>query len=130
MSTQTTTDLVNSLIHLNWRKILLLSSMTFGLYLSSQYFSNSVRADLYPSIVLSWIGTWDCNLDGRPAVIEFSRQQIPDRCEMVNGQRICRRVFGSRFVGRISDNGKAWKPLETRNFNNNDPPASVKDHLL
>jgi hypothetical protein len=60
-----------------------------------------------------WDGTWDCNLDGRSAVVEFSYESTEDR------------VFG-----RISDNGGEWIDFGERKLDGSDLRSSRRDHML
>ena len=58
-----------------------------------------------------WEGTWNCNLDGRPAVLIFE-------------------VNGSTVTGRINDSNRGWVTLVERDFDGSDPSSSRSDHLL
>ena len=85
-------------------------------------YARSNPTDVIPP---DWVGRWNCNLDGRAAVIEFKLGN-DIRC---NGN-VCSTTAGTKLVGRISDNGGEWKPLEQRNFTPSDPPTTRQDHLL
>ncbi len=69
-------------------------------------------------------GTWNCNLDGRPAEIEFYSK---DR-RVCHGS-ICSVIVAADLVGRVSDNGGPWKYLRTRKLNGNDPRTKNKSHI-
>jgi hypothetical protein len=63
-------------------------------------------------IASEWFfGLWDCNIDGRPAKMEW--KVVNDPQTTCNGN-ICSTTSGVRLVGRFSDNGSAWVPLGKR----------------
>ncbi|MBD2592777.1 hypothetical protein H6G74_00335 [Nostoc spongiaeforme FACHB-130] len=63
-------------------------------------------------IVGEWFfGSWDCNIDGRPARMEW--KVVDDPQTNCNGN-ICSTTSGVRLLGRFSDNGSAWVPLAKR----------------
>jgi hypothetical protein len=75
-------------------------------------------------ILPDWEGRWQCNLDGRQAILELkltdSRECQGDTCTTTSGTKI---------AGRVRDQG-TWKPVEQRSFNSNDPSSSRRDHML
>ena len=90
------------------------STVTFCLLIKrGVYAQEPVRQ--YPTDVLKsdWEGKWDCNLDGRPAVVQFSYDSVENR------------VFG-----RISDNGEPWVDFGQRNLDKSDLRTSRRDHML
>jgi hypothetical protein len=73
-----------------------------------------------------WAGFWECNLDGRPALLALGRENLYEDLGGGIGS-IC---FDCTIGGEISDNGGSWIRVEKRSLTADDPPASVTDHLL
>ncbi|MBD2448659.1 hypothetical protein H6G76_16170 [Nostoc sp. FACHB-152] len=66
-------------------------------------------------IASEWFfGLWDCNIDGRPAQMQW--KVVNDPQTSCNGD-ICSTTSGVRLVGRFSDHGSAWVPL-AKSFSN------------
>ncbi|MBF2014710.1 MAG: hypothetical protein IGS23_05770 [Rivularia sp. T60_A2020_040] len=77
-------------------------------------------------ILPDWVGTWNCNLDGRRAVLELSLgNTVTD-----NGNGTSSVTVGTKIYGRISDNGGSWVNLEQRTLTSNDPSTRRRDHIL
>lgn len=72
-----------------------------------------------------WVGKWNCNIDGRSAVLELS---LVDTTICEGG--VCRTTSGTGIAGRFSNNGGAWMPIEQRDFAPGDPSTSRRDHML
>lgn len=73
-----------------------------------------------------WVGRWNCNLDGRKAVLELRLgNTVRD-----NGNGTQTITHGTKIYGRISDNGGRWVNIEQRKFTNNDPNTRRRDHIL
>lgn len=77
-------------------------------------------------ILPDWQGRWNCNLDGRNAVLELRLGDLVRD----NGDGTQSIVHGVKIVGRIRDNGGAWVPVEQRNFTPSDLASSRRDHML
>jgi hypothetical protein len=58
-----------------------------------------------------FFGLWDCNIDGRPARMQW--RVVDDPQTTCNGN-VCSSTSGVKVVGRFSDNGGGWVPLEKR----------------
>lgn len=58
-----------------------------------------------------FFGLWDCNIDGRPAQMEW--KVVNDPQTTCDGN-VCSTTSGVRLVGRFSDNGSAWVSLGKR----------------
>lgn len=58
-----------------------------------------------------YFGTWDCNIDGRPAKMQW--RVVNDPQTTCNGN-ICSSTSGVKVVGHFSDNGGPWVPLAKR----------------
>jgi hypothetical protein len=58
-----------------------------------------------------FFGLWDCNIDGRPAQMQW---KVVDDPQTSCSGGVCSTTSGVRLVGRFSDNGSAWIPLEKR----------------
>lgn len=84
-----------------------------------------VRKNPTDVILPDWVGKWNCNLDGRSAVIELGLANTT----VCNGN-ICSTTSGTRIAGRVSTNGGAWVPIEQRAFVSTDLPSSRLDHML
>jgi hypothetical protein len=76
-------------------------------------------------ILPDWAGTWNCNLDGRPAVMQLWLANT----RTCNGS-ICSITYGTRIDGRISDNSGPWRSLNQRNYTSGDLASSRRDHML
>ncbi|MEL7354362.1 MAG: DUF6006 family protein [Cyanobacteria bacterium P01_A01_bin.116] len=95
-------------------------------------FAHSVQAATYARptqtsvIPPDWVGTWDCNLDGREAVIRLgidSRRGCDgDFCTTTPG--------AGPIAGNVSDGGGNWVPIRERSRNSNDLDTSRNDHTL
>jgi len=72
-----------------------------------------------------WVGRWNCNLDGRNALLELNLADTT-----VCSGNVCSTTAGTRIAGRISDNGGAWVPIEQRAFTGGDISSSRRDHML
>ncbi|MBD2343873.1 DUF6006 family protein [Anabaena subtropica] len=71
--------------------------------------SNNAEAS---QIASEWFfGSWNCNIDGRPAQMEW---KVVDDPKTTCSGGVCSRTSGVRLVGRFSDNGSAWVPLGRR----------------
>jgi hypothetical protein len=69
-------------------------------------------------VVSQWyFGRWDCTIDGRPSRMQW--RVIDDPQTNCNGD-VCSSTSGVKVVGRFSDNGSAWVPLEKRYLRGND----------
>ncbi|MGK9167187.1 hypothetical protein KXR53_12865 [Inquilinus limosus] len=55
-----------------------------------------------------WGGTWDCNIDGRPARMRWA---AVDASETTCDGDICTTSSGARWSGSFSDNGSRWVRL-------------------
>lgn len=55
-----------------------------------------------------WDGSWNCNIDGRPARMRWNI--VDDSRTTCNGS-ICTTTSGVRRQGSFSDNGSRWVPL-------------------
>jgi len=55
-----------------------------------------------------WGGNWTCNIDGRPARMQW--KVVDDSQTTCNGDT-CSTTSGVRWVGSFSDNGSRWVPL-------------------
>jgi hypothetical protein len=84
-----------------------------------------VRPNPWTVILPDWAGQWNCNLDGRSAVLQLYLANT----SVCNGN-ICQITIGTRIAGRISDNGGAWRLIEQRSFNSGDIASSRRDHML
>ncbi|KAF3886943.1 MULTISPECIES: DUF6006 family protein [Nostocales] len=63
-------------------------------------------------VVREWFfGFWDCNIDGRPAKMQW--YTVNDPQTTCDGD-ICSSTSGVKVVGRFSDNGTPWVPLAKR----------------
>ncbi len=61
-----------------------------------------------------YFGLWDCNIDGRPAKMEWYVVNDPQTtCN--NG--VCSSTSGVKVLGRFSDNNSPWVPLAKRSSN-------------
>ncbi|MEH1821084.1 hypothetical protein FD723_01380 [Nostoc sp. C052] len=58
-----------------------------------------------------FFGLWDCNIDGRPAQMQW---KVVDDPQTTCSGDVCSTTSGVRLVGRFSDNGSAWVPLGKR----------------
>ncbi|WP_041233502.1 DUF6006 family protein [Cylindrospermum stagnale] len=58
-----------------------------------------------------FFGRWDCNIDGRPAQMQW--KVVDDSQTTCNGDT-CSSTSGVRIAGWFSDNGGAWVPLKKR----------------
>ena len=58
-----------------------------------------------------FFGLWDCNIDGRPAQMQW---RVVDDSQTTCSGGVCSSTSGVRIAGRFSDNGSAWVPLEKR----------------
>lgn len=55
-----------------------------------------------------WGGKWSCNIDGRPARMQWvAANDTQTDCD----GDTCTSTSGARWVGRFSDNGSKWVPL-------------------
>ena len=72
-----------------------------------------------------WVGTWDCNLNGRSVVLKIDLED-----ETVCNGDLCGTIPSIKLAGSVSDDGTSWQRLEKRDFSSNDPPTSRQDHLL
>lgn len=95
------------------------------LFTQSAYATTYGRRNPTDVIPPDWTGRWNCNLDGRPAVLELNLANTT----VCNGN-ICSTTFGTRIAGRISDNGGPWVGIEQRAFAAGDPPTARTDHML
>ncbi len=84
-----------------------------------------VRPNPWTVILPDWAGRWNCNLDGRQAVLELNLANTT-----VCQGNICSTTISTRIAGRISDNGRPWVPIEQRSFNSGDIASSRRDHML
>jgi Family of unknown function (DUF6006) len=65
--------------------------------------------------VTEWFfGTWNCNIDGRPAKMQW---YVVDDSQTTCDGNICSSTSGVKVVGRFSDNGSPWVPLGKRYSN-------------
>lgn len=55
-----------------------------------------------------WGGTWNCNIDGRPAQMKWAAVNVDDG-ECSDGT--CTTSSSATWKGSFSDNGSAWVPL-------------------
>ena len=55
-----------------------------------------------------WGGTWSCNIDGRPARMNWAA--VDDSQTTCDGGT-CASTSGARWSGRFSDNGSRWVKL-------------------
>lgn len=62
-----------------------------------------------------FFGLWDCNIDGRPAQMQW---KVVDDPQTTCDGDVCSTTSGVRLIGRFSDNGNRWVPLGKR-FSNN-----------
>ena len=75
-------------------------------------------------VVREWyFGTWDCNIDGRPAQMQW--YVVDDPQTTCNGD-ICSSTSGVRVVGRFSDNGGPWVPLAKRSSNSRTSELGIR----
>jgi hypothetical protein len=88
----------------NIKKWLLgLAIFPLGFFVASDHTSAS-------QVPLEWyFGNWDCNIDGRPAQMQW---YVVDDPQTICSGNICSTTSGVRTVGRFSDNGSPWVPLE------------------
>lgn len=95
------------------------------------FFAKGADATLYvrptPTTVIlpDWEGRWNCNLDGRSAVIELNLANTT-----ICKDGICQTTIGTRIAGRVSDNGGSWLPIEQRSFGSGDLASSRRDHMM
>ncbi len=119
----------NYAISMKMNKIL--TSVLLAITASSVILAPGVNATTYgrrnPTDVIlpDWAGKWNCNLDGRQAVLELN---LADTRVCKNG--VCTTTAGTRIAGRVSDNGGAWVSIEQRAFAAGDPQSSRRDHIL
>ncbi len=65
--------------------------------------------------VTQWyFGTWDCNIDGRSAKMQWL--VVDDPQTHCDGE-VCSTTSGVKVVGHFSDNGSAWVPLAKSSAN-------------
>lgn len=63
-------------------------------------------------VVSEWFfGRWDCNIDGRPAQMQW---KVVDDSQTTCSGDTCSTTSGVRIAGWFSDNGSAWVPLKKR----------------
>lgn len=55
-----------------------------------------------------WGGNWNCNIDGRPALMRWN--VVDDSQTTCNGD-VCSTTSGVRWKGSFSDNGSRWVAL-------------------
>lgn len=59
-----------------------------------------------------WGGDWQCNIDGRAALMRWTTVNIDDgECWDEDGATICSSSSSVGWRGRFSDNGSPWVPL-------------------
>jgi hypothetical protein len=69
-------------------------------------------------VVSQWyFGRWNCSIDGRPSQMQW--RVVDDPQTSCSGD-VCSTTSGVKVVGRFSDNGSAWVPLEKRYLRGND----------
>lgn len=61
-----------------------------------------------------YFGNWDCNIDGRPARMQW---RVVDDPQTSCDGNVCSTTSGVKIVGRFSDNGSAWVPLAKQQSN-------------
>jgi Family of unknown function (DUF6006) len=84
---------------LSWRATLCSAALIAGM-----------SGPTYASLTVSgwWDGSWNCNIDGRPARMKW---RVVDATTTNCDGEVCSTVAGSRYKGSFSDNGSAWVPL-------------------
>lgn len=55
-----------------------------------------------------WGGSWKCNIDGRPARMNWAA--VDDSESSCDGDT-CTSTSGAKWSGKFSDNGSRWVPL-------------------
>ena len=84
-----------------------------------------VRPNPWTVILSDWQGTWNCNLDGRSAVLKLQLLEKRVFVDFVGS------TYSELFVsGQFSDSGGAWKHVTQRSFNSGDLASSRRDHML
>jgi hypothetical protein len=69
-------------------------------------------------VVSQWyFGKWDCSIDGRPAKMQWL---VVDDPQTSCSEDTCSSSSGVKVVGRFSDNGGAWVPLDKRYLRRNE----------
>ena len=105
----------------NYQRIIITSVFVFLAMISSKNVITSTFTG--PS---DWTGIWECNLDGRLALLSLGRMDLYQDL----GGGISSLCSDCTIGGEISDNGGPWVQVEKRPLTSDDPPASVTDHLL
>jgi len=78
-----------------------------------------------------WSGKWNCNLDGRPAIIELTGNLDPNTCSVTDKGNLCTLIgSGNNVAGRLSDNGGAWQTIYTRPFFPKQGEQPEYDHII
>lgn len=62
-----------------------------------------------------WGGSWTCNIDGRPARMNWS---VVDNSQTTCQGDTCTSTSGVRWKGSFSDNGARWVPLSKARLGN------------
>lgn len=62
-----------------------------------------------------WGGSWTCNIDGRPARMNWS---VVDNSQTTCQGDTCTSISGVRWKGSFSDNGSRWVPLSNARLGN------------
>lgn len=57
-----------------------------------------------------WGGNWKCNIDGRPARMNWS---AVDDSQTSCSDGVCTSTSGARWAGKFSDNGARWVALRS-----------------
>ncbi|GAB4181543.1 MAG: hypothetical protein Fur006_16670 [Coleofasciculaceae cyanobacterium] len=108
----------------------LIGLSTAAFCVSFVFFNQAAKAQLvrpnpWTVILSDWQGTWNCNLDGRLAVLKLQLLEKRVFVDFVGS------TYSELFVsGQFSDSGGAWKHVTQRSFNSGDLASSRRDHML
>jgi len=79
-------------------------------------------------VVTQWyFGSWDCNIDGRNAKMQWL--VVDDPQTQCDGD-VCRTTSGVKVVGQFSDNGSAWVSLAKHSANVLENIVDITDNLV
>ena len=79
-------------------------------------------------VVTQWyFGSWDCNIDGRNAKMQWL--VVDDPQTQCDGD-ICRTTSGVKVVGQFSNNGSAWVSLAKHSANVLENIVDITDNLV